>query len=467
MSKQVLSDSKTITASQFDYSIKTTSGPIVKPQQFLPRTSDTVTVTTQNQDLYVDIPAYTPLYPYDSWVEMTGTVAGNTTATVGTFIYADNHPFMANDWKTSNGVDLAINNSLNIYSKATNKIKYTVEMMQANDEVEEYKYDGATPPSSLVSVTGLSPVGNGTVAFPGSTAALTTSGTSLQDAPRYGYAITNAGITQGISIRYRIPFHLLGEGLFGVNKCVMLPVNSTIRLNLGTIDQFGYITTSGTNFARSASLASLTVSSVRLMLAVETNSAVIQGIRGQLAAGGFKIPHRWYFSQTQPNTGTQHSLAFRTNSSYGSHLLRNIWVASTAPGTGLVYNLSRPSTMSSYFTQMNNENIQKQQINTGANTWDDWAHNKLVLKGSVVKNKDIYSRDWVHIDDFSGESPLLTRYVDESSSIGGIALPASGGDVTLALTANMSSSTTISWFSFPIVNRYLNISDKAVSVTSY
>ena len=133
-------------------------------------------------------------------------------------------------------------------------------------------------------------------------------------------------LTTATSYGYRIPLKQLTNTIFSLDKVIYANEILVMRTVFDSFDKIGFIGTSLTNPAAGAAVIPtatvITVSSLTTYLAVEQDPLIIQGLRQQVASGGFSVLIPYIYCYKNALTGTSQTVSLRFNRGHGRRLQR-------------------------------------------------------------------------------------------------------------------------------------------------
>ena len=214
------------------------------------------------------------------------------------------------------------------------------------------------------------------------------------------------------SVRVRLNLKEIHHSLLSCDRVMYFGQSLIFRVHFASKRGFGfsYDTAQQANLS-AANLAEIagdiTVSELKMNLAVETSPDIIEGLVARVQSAGLQVmvPYSYGYLYTTPRGSANVNQQIRVNAGHGqrlthvvtSHFDNNNKVSTSAyldnanlSATGAVTKVKR------YQTSMDNNNLQEYVIDTSKG--EDSELHKAVLIGSTVKDTEDYASNRVHID---------------------------------------------------------------------
>jgi hypothetical protein len=257
---------------------------------------------------------------------------------------------------------------------------------------------------------------------------------------------------------YQLNLDLVKHSILAINKDLFFNENIILSITFAPSNKFTWTTTSAfpAGTAILANPTSISVSNLSLYLMIETNAAIIEGLRQKvLSPEGFSLLCPFVYSQ-KVNSGTNSSSSSifqRFNRGHGRSILRTYWSlfnGSETLNTALDRTNVANAKVSSYRSTINNMNIQEFPIDCSRS--EEWLLNSDILDGSAVLSIDQFKYLFTHTDDFTSMRPL---YLADDTMECGKALDQ---EITYGVYCNtVSSGSSYNHYLFTIVQRELKI----------
>lgn len=219
------------------------------------------------------------------------------------------------------------------------------------------------------------------------------------------------GAGQGIlNYNFSIPLSQFSESIFSLDKVLYMNEILVLRIVFDSLSKVSFYGTSPQDptAGAAANATDVDLKNIQLFLAVEQDPLIIQGLRQQVASGGFSTLIPYIYCYKTALNGSTHTISLRFNRGHGRRLqkvytssftstetLNNAYNCSNlAVATGLNGNI-----VSSFYSMLNNQRIQ--EINMNCAKYDDWNFLQQKLQGCVIQNSNIYGFNWFWVDDFT------------------------------------------------------------------
>lgn len=232
----------------------------------------------------------------------------------------------------------------------------------------------------------------------------------VEVAPAYesnsvSYTSHNAFITSAdggaINVEYSIPMSEFHHSIASVNRVMYFGQSLILRVHLNSLARIGW-TSDAYDVANAADISAATVSGLRVLLAVETNPVVVQGLVNRVQSSGLQVivPYVYSYLYNSP-AGSSSAVQQRVNAGFGQRLL-NIYhtmfnrLDKSATSMDVSNGHAKNAKLVSYQTSLDNNNLQEYLVECDKN--QDYQLLKPILKGSCIQNLDDYRHSRVTID---------------------------------------------------------------------
>ena len=213
----------------------------------------------------------------------------------------------------------------------------------------------------------------------------------------------NAGTGAGtMNYNFSIPLSQFKETILSLDKVLYMNEIIVFRIVFDSVSKITYTTTAINDPVTGAatSAVSITLNSIQLYLAVEQDPLIIQGLRQQVASGGFSVLIPYVYCYKNALNGSAQTVSLRFNRGHGRRLQR-IYTTSfsgdetlnntyncmnfniTNVGPPVLYGNQNGGIISSFYSMLNNQRIQ--EINLTCSNYDDWNFLQQKLKALYLK----------------------------------------------------------------------------------
>ena len=332
------------------------------------------------------------------------------------------------------------------YSKVARKLDTSFDTMMTNDNLCGL-YNANLPATSTPAITGMGTynlsVGGVTTSVPAINAVSAkvgnlvpggnlSAGSSIVGGvvvPSYASCMDyvesqycDIGVANTTEDTYRrYPLGAFTGTLLGVDKDFYSPVEQYLRITCGTGDKMGYITSydptqvlgaaNNPSTGAASLIAPLTVNNIMLYLCVERNDYIIRNLKDMCFSGQMKysIPYLSASRYAAGAAGSQQNINVQIPMQYGKRLKRiihTVWNPQERLNTAYDQDNYNGAKTINYQTSLNSRNLQDRVLSCAASAGnilggDDWLENKKFFgPSSCISSQDMYSLNWMHIDQF-------------------------------------------------------------------
>ncbi len=304
--------------------------------------------------------------------------------------------------------------------------------------------------------------------------------------------------TQGGSVTYNVqfPLRLIKNSLFSIDKTIYFGQTTYLKLYFGPTSKIVYQSTSnnnpsaGTNSSYTAAAgtnASIgavsgnvgytlpqTAINLQLMLAVETNNDLRTMLINKVQSEGlsYLIPYVQAFKNS--NQGTAQNISIQLDQGNGRSLMKvyhalynsqedldTMYDRANNATIGGVYAAANQK-IQTYYTQLNGQRVQSLTLDsTGAGPYTDYMSHRKQLRGSIIRNVNIYQYNWFHCDDWSDFGP---RY--DQQNVGELisGIPMSVSPLTWSFIGVVLRNSTFNHYTWFVFVKKLTMSPGTVTV---
>ena len=355
---------------------------------------------------------------------------------------------------TASGLDLCNLNNVSKYVKVARKNKTIFDNYVSNDSTSSLY------PSNALSAANFYPVGNSNVAG-------VVTGVVNYIEPKYlsvgtvgTCAVPPATGTGAITRARLFPLSGLVDTVFSVDKDLYIPTDMYARFTAGPSNLYTFTSTSNadpTAGTPAATAGNVTISSIFLYLAIETNELIVQSVMSKVLTEGLRlnIPYTVGFRNT--SSGTSANISLPLTNQYGQKLKQitnTVWHGTESANTALDCNNYNGVKIQNYVTYINSRQLQDSLIvcnNAIGENYDDWRENRRFLRGSTIINRFNYAQNWSHIDRFYEDNK--GSVIQEDNRVDGI-------DMSQPVLYQLQATTTSNPFvhyTFATFNRAIGI----------
>ena len=286
---------------------------------------------------------------------------------------------------------------------------------------------------SLDSLTGLSNSNSLVNVIPAlrnttqSTTATVANGAANPSSANYAepaYFQVSANATQ-VVYNVQFPLRLLKNTAFSIDKNMYFGQTTYLKMYFGPLTKVCYNSDSNANpsaGAKTVYTGAATITNLQLMLAVESNQDLRTMLINKVASGGlsYMIPYVQAFKNS--NSGTSQNISIQLDQGNGRSLMKvyhapynqqeQLDTMYDHANTGTIAGASDTTVtgavnqkLTQYYTQLNGKRNQDITIDctnySGNGSFLDYMSHRRQLRGSIIRNANIYQYNWFHCDDFS------------------------------------------------------------------
>lgn len=441
---------------ELDYTVKVHNHSTVVYRSIVPQGASSTTLGTSSGvigpiDLILPPTCFCPSKSRLTFDVNLGALVSGSTGTTNLFRWVN-----ANLGTMLNRVTLYDSATSAVICDVNNFEKWTSQIAPATEPLESYlgktTNQGATNvyPSVTEGLAKCVPLDNivrnnviGTANFSGETTGVVVGGDYTGRRLFYiSPSTTNEGTTVYLSVSFNFD-DIFRFTALALDKNLYNPANMVLQLYFNPNDSFQFGCPSATDASTKVSVGvGATVSNIKIQLACEANLAIQAQTINMIMNQGVTIPvayptvTRQSFSQT---TAPSYNLVLTAG--YGKRIL----FLATSPfnSTALAIQNNHPvtrgnagnnGTLVQYQTTLNSVPI-KTPAGFDCSKGEDWTiGNKMYLQHSPTQSLSYYLQDWVHFDNWTGETPI--SHVDQTKVDG---IDVSNQSQTFQFTATTSN----------------------------
>lgn len=236
------------------------------------------------------------------------------------------------------------------------------------------------------------------------------------------------------SIRVRLPLKEIHHSLMSCDRVMYFGQSLILRVHLASAKGFGFsfdtVNIADLSLANLGPIGTVTISELKVNLAVETSPDIIEGLVARVQSAGLQVmtPYTYGFLYTTGRGQQNVSVQQRLNAGHGQRLLyaisshfdNNANVATSSyldnsniDESGVITKVKR------YQTSMDNNNLTEYVVDTSKG--EDFELHKPSLMGSTVKDTRDYQETRVHLDSWRGGKTCSWRERD-GTEVDGLSL---------------------------------------------
>lgn len=216
----------------------------------------------------------------------------------------------------------------------------------------------------------------------------------------------NGSAAGQINVNYSIPLSAIHHTVMSLNKDLFFNQALVLRIQFAPTNRLGWAAPSATDIATSAEniANAVTLSGIRLALAVESNPRIVDAIVSKVKTSGMStiIPYVYSYLYSSPS-GTSSSVQQRINRGHGRRLLAVYHSVMNTTGTGrLAFDQSNvgDAKVVSYYSSLDNQRMQESTPLCAE--CDDYALHRDLAEGSCIQSANVYDYNKVHVDAWRG-----------------------------------------------------------------
>ena len=205
-----------------------------------------------------------------------------------------------------------------------------------------------------------------------------------------------------MAVNFSVPLNAFHHSIMSQNKDVFLNQAVVLRIHWAPTNKIGFVSTSATDLATGAASldGAVTISGIRVALAVETNEHIVVPLVEKVRSTGMKIltPYAYSYLFSTP-TGTSHNTQLRLNRGHGQRLLTVYQSVFNATSTGrLAFDCNNVASAKVLGHQSQLDNVNLQDSIPIAEEGDDYILVRDLIKGSVCQDNNMYKANRCQID---------------------------------------------------------------------
>ena len=276
--------------------------------------------------------------------------------------------------------------------------------------------NGVSP--SEVSRAGIPAFRNSTVADVNTPGGLANNSSVSFDEPAY---LTAGAVNAIVTYKIMFPLRLIKNTAFSIDKNLYFGQTTYFKVYFGPLSKTCYVSDSAVSPSigtKTAYAGAATITNLQLMLAVETNQDLRTKIINEVSTSGlsYLIPYVQAFKNS--NQGTSQNISIQLDQGNGRSLMKVYHAPyNNTENFDLAYDHANTITVSGadavanqkvyqYYTQLNGKRNQDITIDcTTAGPFFDYMQHRRQLRGSILRNLNIYQYNWFHCDDWTDFGP--------------------------------------------------------------
>ena len=266
-----------------------------------------------------------------------------------------------------------------------------------------------------------------------------------------------------VNVAYSIPLSEIHHTLLSLDKDLYFGQALILRIQFAPTSRLGWVSTSATDLNTGVAVldGAVSLSNMRVNLAVEINPELVSNIQGKVRGSGLEItmPFVYSFLYSSPS-GTSSNVQYRFNSGRGQRLL-NIYhaVCNTGATSNVLYDQDNQADAKVVDYQTSFDNVPMTDSRIVCATGDDYDLMKPLLEGGCVQNLNVYRHNKVHCDSWRGGSIAGWKKSD------GVIDGASLDNERVWQFECTTASAAYRHYTFAVIQRTLRISnDGSISV---
>lgn len=262
-----------------------------------------------------------------------------------------------------------------------------------------------------------------------------------------------------------INFGLLYNTMLSLDKDIMFNEITTIKIIWNASPLIAWIGTSSSNPTTGATALATTVNitGLELILAVEQNPVIIEGLRSKINNSGLSITIPYVHSQKMNLTGTNQTVSVKYNRANGSRLKKVYFVpyhATESANTAYTHNNIAGAMLTNYVLYQNSVRIN--QFNYNPLKMDDYKEQKQMLKGSCILSSDEFYYNFSYCLNYSVNfSPMdYSTFPSSDTWLDGYPM-----DDELKLDMECTTAgNALNWYIFACFEKTLTINNSGISL---
>lgn len=266
-------------------------------------------------------------------------------------------------------------------------------------------------------------------------------------------------ISKNIRVAHSFPLWAIGpHTLLSVDKDMFYDQNMMLTLNWVPSDYLGFIQTAVNTLptaGNGAISSTVSITNIRLDLAVETNGMIAEVIKQKVKSQGLSLPIPFVrsYNFNLSTVTTAPNLVQRLNIGNGQRLLNiyNVLMENSAV-TVARHNKSNvaQAKCTSYQNQLNSLNLSENRIDESLG--DGWVRHRDLCAGSCISSADVYDHNRVNILSF--RNGKCVDWLKQDTDIDGIDL---SNEQTISIDQTTPSKTCRQYL-FVVTQKQLEIS---------
>lgn len=297
------------------------------------------------------------------------------------------------------GSDLCNLSYINKFTKIVTKMKTPINEFLSRDNKSQLYPCNSLNTANIYPVTGIA----------------SSRGTTSYIEPQYLQVSADATAIAGNRF-YKLSN--IKDTIFSVNKDLYFG-NTDMYLRLSTANGNAitwWDATAATPASANGALANdITISSIFLHLAVETNDLIKESVINKVMTVGLPLQIPYTQAFRNPSTTASANIQLNLTRQYGSKLksiVHTVWNTSQTSGATVndCHNFNGAK-IQDYNTFLDNRQLQDSKVSCLIATVpipDDWKENQKHCVGSCILNNKVYQLNWFHCDKFTEKNHLIS-----------------------------------------------------------
>lgn len=271
-------------------------------------------------------------------------------------------------------------------------------------------------------------------------------------APQYRVASGDGAL---LNINYSIPLSEVHHSLMSVDRVMYFGQSLLLRVHFASTAQIGFKADDYAVTNLGAIASAVTVSELKVMLAVETNRMIVEGLVQQVQSRGLTVMTPYVYSyQFSSPSGTSSAIQQRLNAGHGQRLLNVYHALFNNTSSGMpamdISNVANAKLVS-FQSSMDNNNLTEYEVKCAEN--EDYDIVKPLIKNSVIATSDMYRHNHVWIDTWR-KGPCTEWKERDGSEIDGLDLSSE----RIYQINQTTASAAFRQYTFYVVQRTIQIS---------
>lgn len=232
--------------------------------------------------------------------------------------------------------------------------------------------------------------------------------------------VTSSGANAAMTISYHIPFDEIRQSLLALDKTTYWGQSLILVFHYSPVNKIGWQSDNTLVATPTPITAAVTVTNMRVMLAVETSSRIVESLVQTVQQRGMQLMVPYVWSYLQPSGATTDSnFNLRINSGFGQRLTSVFSAVANNTPTGITAvdinnGLAANTKVEELQTALDNTPLQEYRIQCNKN--EDFEIMEPMLKGCVINGVSCYRHNRVFIDSWR-EGPSCDYHMNDNAMI--------------------------------------------------